>query len=69
MKQRLQGPASGGIRVALELFRHQGSHNSSGEVVLVGKPGDGQAIRFRAFGQTGPIDVRGKVGLADFGER
>ena len=69
MKQGLQGAAGRGIRVAAELFRHQRSHDSGREVVLIGKPGDGQAMRLRAFGQAGPIDVRGNIGLADFGER
>ncbi len=69
MQQRLQGPASPGVRVDVKLFRHQRGHDSGGEVVLIGESGDGQTLRLRALGQAGPIDVRGDIGVANLGKR
>ena len=69
MQQRLQGPSSPRFRADVKLFRQQSRNDSGQEVVLIGKSGHGEAIRFRPLGQARPIDVGGNVGLANAVER
>ena len=69
MQQRLQGPAGPSFGVDPKLFCHQFRNDPGYEVVLIGKRGHGQAIRFGPLGQARPIDVGGNVGLANAGER
>ena len=40
-------------------------HDSAKEMVLVGKAGDMQSVRFRALGHALPIDAHCNVGLSD----
>ena len=69
MKERLQGPAGPGIRVGVKFLLHQSSHDSSREVVLIGKSGEGEAMPLCAQGDARPIDVRRNIDNADAGKR
>ena len=66
MEQRLQLA----LRFWIELISHFRPlrDDSRQEVMLIGEPGDAEAILLCAFGDARPIDVRSDVGVSDLVE-